>query len=144
MNRVSLVGRLTRKPELRYTQSNLAYARFTIAVNRLRREDGSQDADFINCVAWNKQAENLAKYMDKGNLISVDGRIQTGTYDKSDGSKGYTTDVYAQSIQFLETKRDSRPEPVYPGQVTSQDIEVQQDIYSDFGDTVSLDDDFLD
>ena len=146
MNRVSLVGRLTQRPELRYTQSNIAYARFTVAVNRPKREDGTQEADFINCVAWRTQAENITKYMDKGNRIAVDGRIQTSTYDKQDGTKGYLTEVYAQSIEFLENKKDDRPEPAAPVEPrTPADFESNQsDPFADFGDTVSIDDTFLD
>ena len=111
MNRVSLVGRLTQRPELRYTQSNIAYARFTVAVNRMKKEDGTQEADFINCVAWRKQAENVCNYLDKGSRVAVDGRIQTSTYEKQDGSRGYLTEIYAQNIEFLENKKEDRPEP---------------------------------
>lgn len=143
MNRVSLVGRLTQRPELRYTQSNIAYARFTVAVNRMKKEDGTQEADFINCVAWRTQAENITKYMDKGSRVAVDGRIQTSTYEKQDGTKGYLTEVYAHSIEFLENKKDDRPEPVEPR--TQADFENEQsDPFADFGDTVSIDDTFLD
>ena len=143
MNRVSLVGRLTQRPELRYTHSNIAYARFTVAVNRMKKEDGTQEADFINCVAWRTQAENITKYMDKGSRVAVDGRIQTSTYEKQDGTKGYLTEVYAQSIEFLENKKDDRPEPVEPR--TPADFENEQsDPFADFGDTVSIDDAFLD
>ena len=143
MNRVSLVGRLTQRPELRYTHSNIAYARFTVAVNRMKKEDGTQEADFINCVAWRTQAENITKYMDKGSRVAVDGRIQTSTYEKQDGTKGYLTEVYAQNIEFLENKKDDRPEPVEPK--TPADFENEQsDPFADFGDTVSIDDTFLD
>ena len=143
MNRVSLVGRLTQRPELRYTHSNIAYARFTVAINRMKKEDGTQEADFINCVAWRKQAENACNYLDKGSRVAVDGRIQTSTYEKQDGTKGYLTEVYAQSIEFLENKKDDRPEPVEPR--TPADFESNQsDPFADFGDTVSIDDTFLD
>ena len=88
MNKVVLVGRLTAKPELRYTPQNTAYTRFTVAVNRsFANAEGKRDADFINVVAWRKQAETIAKYFDKGNLIALDGRLQTGSYDDKDGNK---------------------------------------------------------
>ena len=104
MNAVNLVGRLTKDPELKYTASGVANARFTIAVNRTFKTEGQPDADFINCVAWRKQAENLANFQKKGNLIGVIGRIQTGSYEK-DGQRFYTTDVLAESIQFYDKKQ---------------------------------------
>lgn len=145
MNRVSLVGRLTQRPELRYTQSNIAYARFTVAVNRMKKEDGTQEADFINCVAWRKQAENVCNYLDKGSRVAVDGRIQTSTYEKQDGSRGYLTEIYAQNIEFLENKKEDRPEPKEPITITPASFEsVQSDPFADFGEAVSIDDNFLD
>ena len=105
INRVVLVGRLTKDPELRYTPSGIATVRFTIAVNRtFTGQNGEKEADFINCVAWRKQAENLANYQRKGNLIGVEGRIQTGSYEGQDGKRVYTTVVVADSIQFLEPR----------------------------------------
>lgn len=105
INAVVLVGRLTRDPELKYTQSGLAYLRFILAVNR-RTKNGEQEADFITCVAWRKQAENMANYLSKGSLVGVEGRIQTGNYEK-DGQRIYTTDVIVNNVQFLESRRDS-------------------------------------
>ena len=82
MNKVVLVGRLTAKPELRYTASNTAYTRFSVAVNRnFTNADGKREADFINVVAWRKQAETISKFFDKGNLIALEGRLQTGSFD---------------------------------------------------------------
>lgn len=107
INRVVLVGRLTKDPELRYTPNGIASCRFTLAVNRAFKSEGELQADFIQCVAWRKQAENLANFQRKGNLIGVDGRIQTGSYDGQDGKRVYTTDVVADSIQFLEHKNGS-------------------------------------
>ena len=105
INRVVLVSRLTKDPELRYTPSGLAVVRFTIAVNRqFSNQSGEKEADFINCVAWRKQAENLANFQRKGNLVGVEGRIQTGSYEGQDGKRVYTTDVVADSIQFLEPR----------------------------------------
>ncbi len=107
INRVVLVGRLTKDPELRYTPNGIASCRFTLAVNRAFKSEGEQQADFIQCVAWRKQAENLANFQRKGNLIGVEGRIQTGSYEGQDGKRVYTTDVVADSIQFLEHKNGS-------------------------------------
>lgn len=106
MNRVVLVGRITRDPELRYTQSNIAVVSFTLAVNRMfADQSGERQADFIQCVVWRKQAENLARYVTKGQLIGVDGRLQTRTYESDQGTR-YITEVVCDSIQFLETRSD--------------------------------------
>ena len=105
INNVVLVGRLTKDPELKMTPSGIAVARFTIAVNRpFTSQGGEKKADFINCIAWRKQAENLANFMRKGGLIGVTGRIETGSYDGQDGKRVYTTEVVADNIQFLESK----------------------------------------
>jgi len=105
INRVVLVGRLTKDPELRYTPSGVPMARFTIAVNRaFSNQQGEKEADFIGCIAWRKQAENLANFMKKGSLIGVEGRIQTGSYEGQDGKRVYTTDVVADAVQFLEPR----------------------------------------
>lgn len=109
LNRVVLVGRLTKDVELRHTTTGLAVAQFTIAVNRqFTSQNGQREADFINCVVWRKQAENMAQYVKKGALIGVDGRIQARSYDAQDGSKRYVTEVLAESIQFLEPKGSQR------------------------------------
>ena len=108
INRVVLVGRLTKDPELRYTPSGVAMARFTLAVNRtFSNQQGEREADFINCVVWRKQAENTANYLKKGSLAGVEGRIQTGSYEGQDGKRVYTTDVVADSVQFLEPRNGS-------------------------------------
>ncbi|WP_068983888.1 single-stranded DNA-binding protein [Lysinibacillus xylanilyticus] len=104
INRVVLIGRLVADPELRYTPNGIASCKFRVAVNRPFKNEGEQQADFISCVAWRKQAENLANFMKKGNLIGLEGRIQTGSYEGQDGKRVYTTDVVADSIQFLEPK----------------------------------------
>jgi len=107
MNRAILVGRLTKDPELRYTPNGVAVANFTVAVNRpFKNQAGEQEADFINCVAWRGTAENLANYQKKGNLIGIDGRIQTRSYEGNDGKRRYVTEVIAESVQFLEPKKD--------------------------------------
>lgn len=104
INRVVLVGRLVADPELRYTPNGVASCKFRVAVNRSFKNDGEQQADFISCVAWRKQAENLANFQRKGNLIGLEGKIQTGSYEGQDGKRVYTTDVVVDSIQFLEPR----------------------------------------
>lgn len=108
INRVVLVGRLTKDPELRYTPNGIAVARFTLAVNRtFSSQSGEREADFINCVVWRKQAENTANFLKKGSLAGVEGRIQTGSYEGQDGKRVYTTEVVADSVQFLEPRNAS-------------------------------------
>lgn len=106
LNRVALVGRLTRDPELRRTGSGKAVTSFNLAVERNFKSD-DQEADFINCVCWGKIAENTERYCSKGSMVSVDGRIQTRNYDNNQGQKVYVTEVIADSVQFINTKRDS-------------------------------------
>ncbi len=105
INRVVLVGRMTRDPELRRTPQGDAVASFTLAVNRnYTSRDGQQQADFINCVVWRKPAENVERYCSKGSLVGVEGRIQTRSYDNSQGQKVYVVEVICDSVQFLETR----------------------------------------
>ena len=109
MNRVILMGRLTRDPDVRYTQGNeqMAVARYTLAVNRrTRKEDGSQEADFINIVAFRKAGEFAEKYFRQGMRVLVAGRIQTGSYTNKDGQRIYTTDVIVDEQKFADAKRD--------------------------------------
>lgn len=107
INRVVLVGRTTKDPELRYTNSNIAVTTFTVACNRSFKNDaGGYDADFINCLIWRKQAENVAKYVSKGALIGVEGRIQTRTYEDN-GVRKYITEIVCDSVQFLESRNSN-------------------------------------
>src|SRR5690625_4444909 len=109
LNRVVLVGRLTKDPDLRYTPNGVAVANFTVACNRpFSNQQGEREADFINCVVWRRQAESFANYMKKGSLIGVDGRIQTRRFEGQDGKTVFVTEVLAESIQFLETKGASQ------------------------------------
>ncbi|MCP3026977.1 single-stranded DNA-binding protein [Halobacillus sp. A5] len=108
LNRVVLVGRLTRDPDLRYTPNGVAVANFTIAVNRpFSNNQGDRDADFINCVVWRRAAENLANFMNKGSLVGVDGRLQSRSFDNQEGKRVFVTEVVADSVQFLESKGGS-------------------------------------
>jgi single-strand DNA-binding protein len=108
MNRVVLVGRLTKDPDLRYTPNGVPVASFTLAVNRaFSNQQGERETDFINCVVWRKPAENVANYLKKGSMAGVDGRIQTRNYEGQDGKRVYVTEVLAESVQFLEPKSSS-------------------------------------
>ena len=102
MNTWGGIGRLTRDPEVRYTQSGKACAKFTLAIDR--RGNGEKQADFIQCVAWEKIAEVISQYTGKGRKIAVEGRIQTRSYDANDGSKRYVTEVVVQSMEFCDSK----------------------------------------
>ena len=107
MNKVILVGRFTRDPEIRYStgESATATSRFSLAVNRrFKNAEGNYDADFINCVAFGKTAEFIEKYFNKGMAIGITGRIQTGSYTNKDGQKVYTTDVVVEETEFVESK----------------------------------------
>lgn len=104
MNNVTLVGRLTKAPEVRYTDGGSSIARFTVACDRRFKKEGQQDADFISCIAFGKTAEFVEKYFDKGQRIGLTGRIQTGSYENKDGNKVYTTDVIADNVEFVESK----------------------------------------
>ncbi len=105
INNITIVGRVVRDLELRYTPNGIASTKFTVAVNRpFKGQNGEQEADFISVQAWRKQAENAANYLKKGNLVGITGRIQTGSYEGQDGKRIYTTDVVADSIQFLEPR----------------------------------------
>jgi single-strand DNA-binding protein len=111
MNRVVMVGRLTKDVDLRYTPAGKPVANFTLAVNRpFKNQNGEQEADFISVVVWNKQAENAANYLKKGSLAGVDGRIQTRNYEGQDGKRVYVTEVLAESVSFLEPKGNSTPQ----------------------------------
>ena len=104
MNHFVGIGRLVRDPEVRYTQSGKAIASFTLAIDRRRSGDGNQQADFIQCVAWEKTAEVISQYCAKGKKIAVEGRIQTRSYDANDGTKRYVTEVVVNSMEFCDSK----------------------------------------
>ena len=130
MNKVILLGRITAKPEIRYTGSNVPYVRFTVAVNRqFNNQDGTRDADFIN-------------------IVAIEGRLQTGSYDAQDGNKRYTTDVVLDTFHFVESKNAranvSNESPYdYQDMAPVNDVNIEDDPFADFGDSVSIDDNFL-
>ena len=133
MNRVFLIGRVTSKPELRYTRSNTACTNLSIAVDRTYGED--KKTDFINIVVWRKQAENVCNYLDKGSLVSVEGRLQQSSYEDKDGNKRNRLDVVAYNIQFLSRKKKEEAKIVE---------KEEGDPFADFGEQISIDDDLLD
>ena len=128
-NRAVLVGRLTKDPDLRFTPNGLAVCTFTLAVNRpfKNQQTGEYDADFIQIVVWRKAAENCANYLTKGSLVSVDGRIQTRSYQNNQGQKVYVTEVVAENVQFLQTKKQEpqskEPEQPQDGPFTNAEFE---------------------
>lgn len=112
LNRVVLIGRLTRDPELRFTSAGLAITRFSLAVDRNRtNKEGQRETDFINIVVFGKQAESCAEYLSKGKLAAVDGRLQIGQYEDKDGQKRSSTDVIAENVRFLSPKGQSSSTP---------------------------------
>ncbi len=124
MNHWVGIGRLVRDPNVKYTQGGKAYASFTLAIDRRKSADGKQQADFIQCVAWEKLAEVISQYVSKGKKIAVEGRIQTRSYEK-DGRKNYVTEVIVQSMEFCENRRNSNAGGAgeYPGTaVPDEDI----------------------
>ena len=161
MNKVILIGRLTRDPELRTIASGNATTSFTIAVNRnFTNQNGEREADFINCVAWRKQAENVAKYCTKGSQVAVEGRIQTRNYDAQDGTKRYVTEVIADNVTFLSSRAGGSQIPESSSNTSSytannaipnngmanNDIvtaDLDMDPYAAMGNEVSLTDDDL-
>lgn len=110
MNSVQLVGRLTRDPEMRYTDGGSAIAKFSLAVDRRYKSENGPTADFPNCVAFGRTAEFIEKYFRKGMRMGCQGRIQTGSYTNNDGQKVYTTDVVVESCEFVESKASQQPE----------------------------------
>ncbi len=157
MNKAILIGRLTRDPELRTTPTGRNVCQFSVAVSRnFTNANGEREADFINCVVWDKQAENLVKYQKKGNQIAVEGRIQTRNYDDKDGKKVYVTEILASNISFLDSKGtgatgntsfNNLPEP--PMEDTSSNnssmetVSVEKDPFEAFGDSIEISDNDL-
>ena len=151
MNKVFLVGRLTRDPDLRYGASNNAVMRSSLAVDRqFTNQNGEREADFINIVAFGNRAETMKKYLTKGSQIAVSGRIQTGSYDAQDGRKVYTTDVVIDEFQFLDSKGSrvenmenndtSDTSDVTPYDFSDNSSNEETDPFKDFGDKIEIDD----
>lgn len=140
MNKVNLIGRLTAKPELRYTSSNISFSRFAIAVNRPKQKDKEQETDFIDCVVWRGQAKNLTKYQDKGSLVAIEGSLRKENYTNKDGDKRYNTYVLVDRIEFLSSKNNN----VQSEQIEEANAQEENDPFADFGQQVSIDENWLD
>ena len=158
MNKVVLIGRLTRDPELRYTGNNTAVATFSLAVNRnFSNQNGEREADFINIVVWRKQAENVKNYLSQGSQVAVEGRIQTRSYDDNNGQKRYVTEVVADNVEFLGSKNSSNnsnsmnasnkgeePTPYDFGAAPEpKGTDIDSNPFADFGANIEISDDEL-
>ena len=153
INNVTVVGRLTRAVDLRYTSNGTAYASFTLAVDRdFKNQNGEKETDFINCVMWRKPAENLANYTKKGSLIGVEGRIQTRNYDNQQGQRVYVTEVLAEKFSFLESAKKDDNGVLSNGGTNTLGINKNQnssgnfansDPFTSTGDVFSVNDDDL-
>lgn len=152
MNKAFLIGRLTKDPELRYSSSNAAIVNFTIAIDRqYTNSQGTRDTDFINIVAFQKQAENIKKYVGKGSLVAVDGRIQTRNYEDKDGKRVYVTEVVADRVQFLDsrnsgntaasTAEDNVSPADFQTETNVNETNVSDDVFADFGSSIEISDD---
>ena len=127
LNSVILIGRLTKDPDLRYTTSGTAVAKFTLAVDRPRRSDSEKETDFIPVVAWGKTAENCANYIGKGSLVAVEGRIQVRTYEAKDGGKRWVTEVVAGAVHFLDKRGERAADTNVGGNEIGHEVEYDDD-----------------
>lgn len=149
MNKVLLVGRLTRDPEMRTTGTGMVVTRFSVAVNQnFTNKNGERGVDFINCSAFSKAAENIAKYCKKGSLVSVEGSIRTSSYDGQDGQKKYSTEVACSQVNFLSTKSETNnysggkeENNFVPESAPTADLE--EDPFKSFGEEITLSSDDL-
>lgn len=133
MNNVNLIGRLTKAVDLRYTQNGVAYGSFTIAVNRrFKNQNGEREADFINCVIWKKNAENLANFTQKGTLIGVSGAIQTRNYDNQQGQRVYVTEVLVENFDLLESRKTADNGVLNLGGINTQSYNKNQNSVGNF------------
>lgn len=139
INRVVLVGRITKEVDLKATTNNVSVAQFTLAVNRnYTSQSGEKQADFISCVAWRNQAEFMKKFVKKGALLGIEGRIQTRNYEDSTGTTRYVTEVQVDSVQLLESKGDSSPSGEYEDKTSREE---QQDEFYETSKKLVADDD---
>ena len=154
MNSVILVGRLTRDPELRTTPNGIATCQISLAVNGIPNQNGERTTDFINVVVWRRQAENVAKFCQKGSQVGVEGKIHTRSYDANDGSKRYVTEVVANNVTFLGSSSGNRSQNTGFGSIsetntvsnmpnTNETTDLNDDPFKDFGSEVVLSDDDL-
>ena len=158
MNKVILIGRLTRDPELRYTGNNIPAATFSIAVNRpFSNQAGEREADFFNITVWRKQAENVKNYLSQGSQVAIEGRLQTRSYDDANGQKRYVTEVVADNVEFIGSRNSSNnsnnmnssasnagPTPYDFGDTPEpKGTDVDSNPFADFGNSIEISDDEL-
>ena len=138
MNKVCLTGRITKDIELKYNQNNVAITSFTLAVTRkFKNQNGEYESDFINCIAYKSTAELLNKYVKKGDLLGIEGRIQTRNYEK-DGKRVYVTEVIVDSMDFLQAKKDESKQETTKIENTKQ--KLSDDVFSEFGSSIEITD----
>ena len=152
MNKVFLIGRLSRDPELRHTTSGTAVCQINVAISRPVTQGSEPQTDFINVVVWNKQAENVARYLSKGRQIAIEGRIQTRNYDNNEGKRTYVTEVIASNVEFLGSANDNNrttnnngfEENPFDGMEPAMDTtSVDNDPFASFGEKVEISDNEL-
>ena len=137
MNKVFLIGHLVKDPELRYTSSNIPVASFTLAINRkFTNQNGEKETDFINIVAWKKQAENIHKYCFKESRVSIEGRIQIRNYEDQNGQKRYVSEVALENIEFLSTKKEEIREK--SNSEIIKDVMTDKAPFEEFGDSIEV------
>ena len=140
MNKVCLTGRITKNIELKYNQNNVAITSFTLAVTRkFKNQNGEYESDFINCIAYKSTAELLNKYVKKGDLLGIEGRIQTRNYEDKDGKRVYVTEVIVDSIDFLQSRKDESKQEATKTENTKQ--KLSDDVFSEFGSSIEITDD---
>lgn len=139
MNKVCLTGRITKNIELKYNQNNVAITSFTLAVTRkFKNQNGEYESDFINCIAYKSTAELLNKYVKKGDLLGIEGRIQTRNYEDKDGKRVYVTEVIVDSIDFLQSRKDESKQETTKTKNTKQ--KLSDDVFSEFGSSIEITD----
>ena len=152
MNKVFLIGRLSRDPELRHTTSGTAVCQINIAISRPVTQGREPETDFINVVVWNKQAENVARYLSKGRQIAIEGRIQTRNYDNNEGKRTYVTEVIASNVEFLGSSNDNNrtnnsnqfdENPFDAMEPAMSTTSIDNDPFASFGEKVEISDNEL-
>ena len=148
MNKVFLIGRLSRDPELRHTSNSTPFCQINVAISRPVGQGKEPETDFINVVVWNKQAENLVKHVKKGNQIAIEGRIQTRSYDNEEGKKVYVTEVLANHVEFIGNNSNKTNDNQIQTRdnktsYTAEEIDNIDDPYDNFGKRVEVTDDML-
>ena len=139
MNKVCLTGRITKNIELKYNQNNDAITSFNLAVTRkFKNQNGEYESDFINCIAYKSTAELLNKYVKKGDLLGIEGRIQTRNYEDKDGKRVYVTEVIVDSIDFLQSRKDESKQETTKTENTKQ--KLSDDVFSEFGSSIEITD----